>query len=67
MLGHRDIARCVNAAIAILFPLLAQQSKGLPFFFFAGFTLVQLVVVAAVFPETKRRTLEDLGRGPDLA
>jgi sugar porter (SP) family MFS transporter len=52
----------INAGIAAVFPLVAQQSEGLPFFFFAAFTAIQFVVVALVFPETKRRTLEELGR-----
>ena len=48
----------MNAAISLVFPVVAQQSGGLPFAFFAAMTAVQFVVVLTVFPETKGITLE---------
>lgn len=52
-----------NTLISLVFPFVAQRfSVATPFIFFAGATLVQLVVVSAFYPETKGRTLEDLQR-----
>jgi len=46
------------------FPLLAkgvgQPGAGLPFVFFAAMMLLQIFVVAILFPETKRVALEDM-------
>jgi len=49
-----------NALISALFPIVAAVTTSLPFAFFAACTLLQLLVVWAFFPETKRVTLERL-------
>ena len=52
----------MNAAIALIFPVLAAKSGGAPFVFFAFMTIVQFVVVLFFYPETKGQTLEALQR-----
>ena len=52
----------MNAAIALIFPILAAKSGGAPFVFFAVMTVVQFVVVLLFYPETKGQTLEALQR-----
>lgn len=52
-----------NAVLSFGFPIIAQQSAALPFWFFAAAMLTQAVLVALFFPETKGRTLEELGSG----
>ena len=52
----------MNAAIALVFPILAAKSGGAPFVFFAVMTVVQFVVVFTIYPETKGQTLEALQR-----
>ena len=52
----------MNAAIALVFPILAAKSGGAPFVFFAIMTVVQFVVVLFFYPETKGQTLEALQR-----
>ena len=52
----------MNAAIALIFPILAARSGGAPFVFFAVMTVVQFVVVLFFYPETKGQTLEALQR-----
>lgn len=52
----------MNALIAWTFPVLASHMQALPFWFFAGCMLVQLLVVWRMFPETKQVALEDMGR-----
>jgi sugar porter (SP) family MFS transporter len=52
----------MNAAIALIFPILARKSGGAPFVFFAAMTAVQFVVVFFFYPETKGQTLEALQR-----
>jgi sugar porter (SP) family MFS transporter len=52
----------MNAAIALVFPILAAKSGGAPFVFFAVMTVVQFVVVLMFYPETKGQTLEALQR-----
>lgn len=56
-----------NAVLSFAFPLLAQANRALPFWGFAAAMLLQAVLVARWFPETKRRSLEaisgDLARG----
>jgi len=52
----------MNAAIALVFPILAAKSGGAPFVFFAGMTVVQFIVVLFFYPETKGQTLEALQR-----
>ncbi|EGF93508.1 arabinose-proton symporter [Asticcacaulis biprosthecium C19] len=49
-----------NAVISLVFPIVATQTKALPFVFFAVCTLVQLIVVARFFPETKGVELEEM-------
>jgi MFS family permease len=49
--------------IAQLFPVVVQaMSTATPFVFFAVMTVVQFVVVALFYPETKGQTLEELQR-----
>lgn len=50
----------MNALISWTFPIIAAHSRGAPFVFFAAMMLVQLVVVLAVYPETKGVTLEQM-------
>lgn len=51
----------VNTILALAFPVAAQQlGQDTPFFFFALATVVQLIVVALFYPETKGQTLEEL-------
>ena len=52
----------MNAAIALMFPILAAKSGGAPFIFFAVMTVVQFLVVLFAYPETKGQTLEALQR-----
>ncbi len=49
-----------NAVISWVFPLVAAQTKALPFVVFAICTAVQFVVVARFFPETRGVELEDM-------
>jgi hypothetical protein len=39
-----------------------MMSTATPFIFFAGATVVQFIVVALFYPETKGQTLEELQR-----
>lgn len=50
------------ASLSNLFPIIAVHSASGPFFFFAAMMVVQFVVVARFFPETKGFTLEELQR-----
>ena len=50
----------MNAIISAIFPLVAASSGSLPFFFFAAMMVVQFVVVAMVYPETKGVSLEGM-------
>jgi sugar porter (SP) family MFS transporter len=56
-----------NAALSFAFPIVAEASRAAPFWVFAGAMLCQAALVAALFPETMRRSLEDisgsLGKG----
>jgi MFS transporter, SP family, arabinose:H+ symporter len=53
----------MNALIAQMFPVVvSKMSTATPFIFFAAATVVQFVVVALFFPETKGQTLEQLQR-----
>lgn len=49
----------LNALIAFGFPVVAQGSRALPFWFFAVAMLVQFVIVWRYFPETRGLSLED--------
>ena len=48
----------MNAIISGALPLVAAQSKGAPFAFFAAVMGVQFFVVLLAYPETKRLSLE---------
>jgi hypothetical protein len=50
----------MNALISWAFPIVAEHSKPAPFAFFSAMMMVQLFVVAMVYPETKGVTLEDM-------
>lgn len=50
----------MNALIAWSFPIVAASSRAAPFVFFACMMVVQLVIVLAVYPETKGVTLEEM-------
>lgn len=50
----------MDALISWAFPIVAAHSKAAPFVFFSSMMVVQLVVVTAVFPETKGVTLEEM-------
>ena len=50
----------MNAIIALIFPLLAARSGGVPFAFFAAMMVVQFFVVLFIYPETKGLTLEQV-------
>jgi MFS transporter, SP family, arabinose:H+ symporter len=53
----------MNAIIAQMFPIVvSKMSTATPFVFFAAATVVQFIVVALFFPETKGQTLEQLQR-----
>ena len=53
----------MNALIAQMFPVVvSKMSTATPFVFFAAATVVQFIVVALFFPETKGQTLEQLQR-----
>ena len=50
-----------NTVIALAFPVLVHKyGQGTPFLFFASATVLQFVVVALFYPETKGQTLEKL-------
>ena len=51
---------CGNALISWGFPILAASSRAAPFVFFACMMVVQLVIVAVVYPETRGFTLEEM-------
>ena len=50
----------MNALISAVFPLIAKQSAGAPFVFFAAMMVLQFLVVLFLYPETKGVTLEQL-------
>lgn len=55
----------MNALISWAFPMMAANSGGAPFAFFAAMTALQFVVVLLVYPETKGVSLEELERRMD--
>ena len=57
----------MNFAISLIYPVLAKESGGLPFVFFAAMMVVQFIVVAAVYPETKGVTLEQMQKKLGIA
>jgi sugar porter (SP) family MFS transporter len=51
----------VNTILALIFPVVVTRfGQSTPFLFFAAATVVQLIVVAMFYPETKGQTLEAL-------
>ncbi len=50
----------MNALISGFFPVLAKKSSATPFFFFAAMMLIDFILVAAIYPETKGVSLEEL-------
>jgi sugar porter (SP) family MFS transporter len=48
----------MNAMIATAFPVMAAKSKPAPFMLFSAMMVVQFIVVALTYPETKGLTLE---------
>jgi SP family arabinose:H+ symporter-like MFS transporter len=50
----------MNAIISGVFPVLAAQSRTLPFVFFALMMVLQFFVVLFIFPETRGVSLEDM-------
>jgi len=50
----------LNAAISLLFPVIAGVSRGAPFVLFAVMMVVQFFVVLATYPETKGKSLEEM-------
>jgi SP family arabinose:H+ symporter-like MFS transporter len=52
----------MNAILSLLFPIIAARSGAYPFAFFAVMMVLQLIVVALFFPETKQVSLEKLQR-----
>jgi SP family arabinose:H+ symporter-like MFS transporter len=52
----------MNALISGIFPLMAAASGSIPFVFFACMMVLQFIVVAAIYPETRCITLEDMER-----
>ncbi|HEY1803621.1 MAG TPA: sugar porter family MFS transporter [Terracidiphilus sp.] len=52
-----------DTVIALVFPsVVTMMSTATPFLFFAAATVVQFIVVALFYPETKGQTLEELQR-----
>ena len=52
----------MNAAISLIFPILAKSFGGIPFAFFAAMMVLQFFVVLFIYPETKGVSLEQLQR-----
>jgi MFS transporter, SP family, arabinose:H+ symporter len=50
----------MNAAISLIFPLMAASSGAYPFVFFAVMMVLQFFVVLFVYPETKGLSLEEM-------
>jgi sugar porter (SP) family MFS transporter len=50
----------MNALISWTFPIVAETSRAAPFVFFAAMMGLQFVVVAALYPETKGVSLEEM-------
>lgn len=47
-----------NAAISVVFPIMAARSGGVPFVFFAAMMVLQFFMVLTIYPETSRVSLE---------
>jgi sugar porter (SP) family MFS transporter len=50
----------MNALISGIFPVLAKKSNATPFFFFSAMMLIDFILVASIYPETKGVSLEEL-------
>lgn len=57
----------MNALISWIFPVIAVRSKAAPFVFFSAMMALQLVVVLAVYPETKGVSLEEMQKKLGIA
>lgn len=57
----------MNAIISAVFPVIATISGAAPFVLFSAMMLLQFFVVWKAFPETKGKTLEQLGKELSLA
>jgi len=57
----------MNGIISLVFPVLAAKSGGYPFVFFAAMMILQFVVVALFYPETKGHSLEELQKRLGIA
>ena len=57
----------INAALSLIFPVIAVRSGAYPFVFFAAMMVLQFVVVLVFFPETKQVSLEELQRKLNIA
>ena len=53
----------MNALISAVFPVLAKKSSATPFFFFAAMMLIDFILVATVYPETKGVSLKSWNSG----
>jgi hypothetical protein len=52
----------MNALISWGFPIVAARWHAAPFAFFSAMMVLQLIVVAALYPETRGVTLEEMER-----
>jgi MFS transporter, SP family, arabinose:H+ symporter len=57
----------MNAIISFAFPVLAKHSSATPFYFFAAMMLIDVVLIATIYPETKGVSLEALEKKLGLA
>ena len=49
-----------NAAISLIFPVMAKSSGAYPFIFFAAMMALDFIIVLKYYPETKGITLEKM-------
>src|SRR5580700_1027020 len=57
----------MNALISFAFPVLAKYSSSTPFYFFSLMMLIDVVLIATIYPETKGVSLEALEQKLGLA
>ena len=57
----------MNAAISLIFPLMAASSGAYPFVFFSLMMVLQFFVVLFVYPETKGLSLEEMQKKLGIA
>ncbi len=57
----------MNAAISLIFPVVAHSSGAYPFVLFSAMMVLQFVVVLLVYPETKGLSLEEMQRKLGIA